>query len=276
MSLSRRAALKGGLGIVGIHSLAPLLSAVEADKPSGWTIEYFAGRRVFARGEGKRIVILLHELNGMSPGCVDFGAELAFRGFNVRMPLLFGHPVQDNIVLGTLESCVFGGFHCLSSARKSDTRPVLWLERYIQSLSALREVDAIGVIGMCETGAYPLATMTKDGKVRAAVLSQPALPLRHRFQEDVGLSLDTMNRARSSKIPILALRFCRDDICTHQRFEYLSSFFKDQIAIHQLEGPTGFHASCTHRLHAVLTGPFGDVRSSVRNMVIAFLEARLC
>src|SRR5579872_605189 len=44
---------------------------------------------VYVKGTGPA-VLLLHELNGLSPMCIDFAREIAANGFAVYMPLLFG------------------------------------------------------------------------------------------------------------------------------------------------------------------------------------------
>jgi dienelactone hydrolase len=273
--VSRRAAIRIAAAVLGVACIDRATLAQEVDKPYGWTAESFAGQKIFSRGNASNAVVLLHELPGMSPGCIDFGSELAFAGFRVHMPLLFGHAGQNDVVLGTVESCFLGRFRCFSPGGTVDTAPVLWLQQYIRSLSEDHEIKSVGVIGMCETGAYPLATMETKGKVKAAVLSQPALPLKHNLQRDVGISPATMQKAKESDIPILALRFKEDTISTHCRMEFLQKFFGSQIEIHELDGPTGFQQTCTHRLHAVLTGPFGAIRDSARNTVREFLLAKL-
>ncbi len=275
MVISRRSMVRDLAAGVGAICCTGGAFAEEAQTLSGWTSERFEGRKVFARGTGAKTVVLLHELPGMSPGCIDFGSELAGNGFKVSMPLLFGHPGQESVALGTIQSCFFGGFHCFSPAGKADTGPVQWLQRYVSSLGDVSGVTSIAVIGMCETGAYPLATMEKGGKVKAVVLSQPALPLGKKWQSSVGITDGTLEKARESRVPMMGLRFKQDTISTHARFEYLSGYFKDQFEGHELDGPLGFHQTCTHRLHAVLTGQFDGARDQARKMVIGYLSAKL-
>ncbi len=244
----------------------------ELNKPYGWFEQTIDQRKVYVRGKGDRIVVLLHEINGMSPGCVDFGVELATYGFKVYMPLLFGHVLQDSTILGGMESCWFGGFKCSTPAPKQNPKPVVWVSEFVKHLGARDEVKKIGVIGMCQSGAYPLATVQKDSKVKAVVLSQPALPFGQDKQRDVGLTAATMTTAKASGIPILAFRFKDDTISTCDRFEFLAKYFgSPQFDGHTLDGPPGFHQTLTHRLHAVLTGPFGEIREGARRDVIRFL-----
>lgn len=55
---------------------------------------------------------------------------------------------------------------------------------------------------MCETGAYPLATMESGGSVKATVMSQPALPFPKKLQSSVGLTSVTLKNAKISGAPI--------------------------------------------------------------------------
>lgn len=275
MLISRRTAIRGIIASLGTECLAGCALGRDIRPPYGWRVDGFKRRKVFVRGADSRTVVLLHELPGMSPGCIDFGSELTFRGFEVHMPLLFGHPAQESMVLGTIESCVFGGFHCLSQPEDNDTVPVLWLQQYVRNLIEREGKKSIAVIGMCETGAYPLATMQKNGGVKAAVMSQPALPFSRKLQCSVGITSRTLQRAKDSGVPILGLRFKHDRISTHERFEFLKGFFKDQFECHELDGPPGFSGTWTHPLHAVLTGPWGEIRDKARSMVVDFLESKI-
>jgi len=49
--------------------------------------EGFPARKVYMKGAGPAVV-LLHELPGMIPECVDLGRSIAAAGFTVYMPLL--------------------------------------------------------------------------------------------------------------------------------------------------------------------------------------------
>jgi dienelactone hydrolase len=56
-----------------------------------FTSEGFPARTVYTKGTGPAVV-LLHELPGMIPECVDLGRRIAEAGFTVYMPLLFDQP----------------------------------------------------------------------------------------------------------------------------------------------------------------------------------------
>jgi dienelactone hydrolase len=251
-------------------------NAHEVEMPFGWTEERIDGRKIYRRGNGARVVVLLHEINGLSPGCIDFGNELASNGFRVYMPLLFGHPGEHSSFVGGIQSCFFGGFKCNSPGGKIDTKPVIWVRNFVEHLCNRSDVTAVGVIGMCESGAFPLATMKKGSKVRAVVLSQPAIPFAKDRQSDAGIAPSTMQQAKESGTPILFFRFKEDTISTFARYDYLFKYFgPQQLEGHCLDGPSDFHPTWDHRLHAVLTGPFGKIREDARQTVMQFFKDKL-
>jgi dienelactone hydrolase len=272
MTAGRRAFLMALTGAAPALTAEPAVCD-EVRQPSGWCRARCEGRTVFYRGEGP-VLVLLHEINGLSPGCVDFGVQLADSGFRVFMPLLFGHAVQDNVVLGYLESC-WGEFSCEATGK--DMKIAGWLRRFVAGLkTGVPEGKGIGVIGMCLTGGLPLNVMTKDSGVKAVVMSQPAIPFGGLDKQDsIGVSDHTMLTARESGIPILAFRFKDDTISTAARFRFLDQYFGMQFEGHQLDTPHGFHADWTHSLHAVLTGAFGEKKQWARRQVIAFMRAKL-
>jgi len=260
-----------GVAASAAHALPP------AQKYVPWQESIWQGRSVFRQGASRRAVILLHELNGLSRSCIGFGQELVDEGFQIHMPLLFGHFCQDAIIPGFLESCMFGEFHCNTSGKNlsSATKPINWVQAFVNRLATDAGIDQIGVIGMCQSGAFPIVTMKEGSKVRAVVLSQPALPLGQSKQSDVGLSESAMADARKSKTPILAFRFAADTLCTASRFNFLESYFGAE----QFRPVIFDHCDCeqtiTHRCHSVLTGPTEDARNKARATVKKFFDERL-
>ena len=273
-AMTRRGALSalGASAVSSMQAFAGPPHPEELSKPYGWVAERIQKRTVYVRGSGRRVIVLLHEINGLSPGCVDFGVELASHGFKVYMPLLFGHVLQDSLILGSIESCWLGGFRCTSPGTEKDTKPVIWVRDFVASLD--ESADAIGVIGMCETGAYPLATMRRESNVKAVVLSQPALPISQERQRDVGISPEAMKEAKEERYSDPRLPFqggTRSRLATD--LEFLQNYFEGQLKPHPLDGPADFHQTWSHRLHAVLTGPFDGIREQARHEAIRFLES---
>lgn len=277
-ALSRRKFIYGlsAVGLAARASVSQAQQSEEVHKPFGWLGSSFSGRTVYERGSSDKVVVLLHELNGLSPGCIDLGVQLVDHGFRVFMPLLFGRPTQDSVFLGSIQSCLFRRFHCFSEGSENhDTPPVEWTRTFVRHLSDQPSVRFIGVIGMCQSGSFPLATMSSDCKVRGVVMSQPALPMGEKRQKDVGIAHTTLASAKASKIPILAFRFRTDMLCSEERFAYLETYFgKDQFQGQSFDC-AGFHSSLTHRLHAVLTGSCWSAREQARDEVMKFFSKRL-
>jgi dienelactone hydrolase len=248
----------------------------EAKKPLGWTQDTFEGRTFFRRGTSPRAVVLLHELNGLSPECIAFGAQLVEAGFTVFMPLLFGHPEQNSIFLGTIESCIFGGFHCLAEGKpEQDTAPVRWTRSFVNELNKRTEITSIGVIGMCQSGSFPLATMTQGSKVRAVIMSQPALPIGKIHASNTGIARTTIETAQRSQIPILAFRFKKDTLCREDRLQALKALFPTRFTCHEFDCLDMKMKMSSHNQHAVLTGACVPIRTQARLEAIAFLKDKL-
>ena len=121
------------MGLVARTLVAQAPQPEEVNKPFGWLGSSFSDHTVYERGSSDKIVVLLHELNGLSPGCIDLGVQLVDHGFRVFMPLLFGHPTQDSVLLGTIQSCLVGRFHCFAEGKeKHDTAPVDWTRNFVE------------------------------------------------------------------------------------------------------------------------------------------------
>ena len=106
----------------------------------------------------------------------------------------------------------------------------------------------VAVIGMCLTGAFPLALLG-DG-VEAAVLCQPTLPLNvllmrpiGKQKEALGLSEDDINRAKKVKTPLLALRYQTDHLCPKERMKTLREIFQLRVAMIEIDGESQGHST---------------------------------
>ena len=73
---------------------------------------------VYKKGSGP-VVIVLHELPGLSPTSLDLGRRIADEGFTVLMPLLFGSPGQDSGKRGFVQICLAREFTLLRTNRTS-------------------------------------------------------------------------------------------------------------------------------------------------------------
>jgi dienelactone hydrolase len=90
--------------------------AVDPDIPGFSSFAFPDGditHTVYQRGVG-RAVVLIHELPGMTPACIEYATELA-QSFSVYMPLLFGKPYDNNDVEFVPHICVSREFAALSN-----------------------------------------------------------------------------------------------------------------------------------------------------------------
>jgi dienelactone hydrolase len=190
----------------------------------------FPARRVYTRGRGPAVV-LMHELTGMIPACVDLARRIADAGFTVYLPLLFGEPNQPfslpSMVGFTLQLCISQEFYCFA---KHQTSPITaWLRALCRKAKADCGGAGVGVIGMCLTGGFALALMADDSVI-APVASQPSLPfgITQPQKSALGISpgdLATAQARASQGVPLLALRFSDDKISPPEKFDALRTAF---------------------------------------------------
>ncbi|WP_088243882.1 dienelactone hydrolase family protein [Calothrix rhizosoleniae] len=186
-------------------------------------------RLVYKKGSGPA-VILMHELPGMIPECVDLARRLA-ENFTVYMPLLFGEPDKPLSALGmakyTAQLCISKEFYCFA---KNKSSPITdWLKALCRHGKQECGGQGVGVIGMCLTGGFALSLMADDSVI-APVASQPSLPfgITSTHKKALGISPDDLQNAKeraNSGVPILALRFSEDSISPPEKFETLRQEF---------------------------------------------------
>ena len=186
-------------------------------------------RLVYKKGNGNA-VILMHELPGMIPECVDLARRLA-ENFTVYLPLLFGEPNKPlsvpKMLQYTAQICISQEFYCLAKHKSS---PITnWLKALCRQAKHECGGSGVGVIGMCLTGGFVLSLMADD-TVIAPVASQPSLPFGITPAQKAALGVDVAelkiakNRANNG-VPVLALRFSEDKTCPPARFETLRKEF---------------------------------------------------
>jgi dienelactone hydrolase len=186
-----------------------------------------SSRRVYYKGSGPAVIVM-HELPGMIPECVDLARRIAAAGFTVYLPLLFGEPDRPfSLVrmLGfTAQLCISHEFYCFA---KHESSPITnWLRDLCRKVHQDCDDRGVGVIGMCLTGGFVLSLMA-DESVIAPVISQPSLPLgiTPAHKAALGVSEPELNKARSRDVPLLALRFSDDKTSPRQRWETLQQKF---------------------------------------------------
>jgi dienelactone hydrolase len=229
-------------------------------------------RFVFRASHGPGL-LLLHELPGMVPECVDFGRRLADAGFTVFMPLMFGEAGKRHHIPPL---CVFREFNLWRSGR---TSPIVgWLRALSRHIHDLGDSGPrLGVIGMCLTGSFAL-TMMLDDWVTAPVLSQPSLPLAPSFiPSNRRGALDVTEgdlraavaAAHQRNLQVKAFRFSDDVICPRERFETLRARFGARFSPHEVPGGK----------HSVFTLHYMDIpeekRQQAWDSLLTFLHAQL-
>ena len=192
-------------------------------------------RLVYKKGSGAA-VILMHELPGMIPECVDLARRLA-ENFTVYMPLLFGEPDQPfsvpKMLQYTAQLCISKEFYCF--ARNKSSPITDWLKELCRHAKQECGGKGVGVIGMCLTGGFVLSLMADDSVI-APVASQPSLPftITPAHQSALGVSPEDLALAKeraNNGVPILALRFSEDKISSLERFVTLRQEFGEEMEV---------------------------------------------
>jgi dienelactone hydrolase len=229
----------------------------------------------FEKGAGPGVV-LIPELPGLTPGVLGFGEHLVSAGFTVVIPSPFGTPGREEsmgYVLGTLTRlCVSKEFRCFTANAE---RPITkYLRAVATDLAARTPGRGVGVIGMCFTGGFALATAVED-VVTAPVLSQPSTPfaVSARLRRDPGLSQQELDvvKERTDKggLCVLGLRFSGDRAVPRERFATLRAQLGDAFEVIELDSSPGNPDGYGKGAHAVLTA---EVRADPPNSAYAARE----
>ncbi|MET9271728.1 dienelactone hydrolase family protein [Kribbella sp. NPDC003557] len=213
----------------------------------------------FEKGEGPGVV-LIPEIPGLTPEVAAFGEHLVREGFTVVIPSPFGTPGRaetPGYTLGVIARlCVSKEFRCFAAnAERPITR---YLRAVATDLAARTPGRGVGVIGMCFTGGFALATAVED-VVTAPVLSQPSTPfaVTPGLRRDPGLSereLEAVKeRVRTDGLCVLGLRFSRDRMSPAERFVTLRAQLGDAFEVIELDSAPGNPDGYGSSAHSVLT-----------------------
>jgi dienelactone hydrolase len=192
-------------------------------------------RLIYRKGSGDG-VILMHELPGMIPECVDLARRLA-GNFTVYLPLLFGEPDKPlsvpRMLLYTAQICISKEFYCFAQNKSSPITD--WLKALCRQAKQECGGRGVGVIGMCLTGGFVLSLMADDSVI-APVASQPSLPfgIIPAHKAALGVSPEELEVAKeraNNGVPILALRFSEDKICPPDKFMTLRKEFGEETEV---------------------------------------------
>jgi dienelactone hydrolase len=188
---------------------------------AGWDQSSFTHEGVthstWRRGSGP-VVIVVHEIPGVTPNVIEFAERVVNEGFTVVMPLLVGEvgrsPSGAYIAQSMAKVCISREFTTMAMHK---TSPIIsWLRALARQLHA--EVGGIGVgaVGMCFSGGFALGMMVDDIVV-APVLSQPSLPFAIGGSRAADLNLSESDQARvveraQTGCQVLGLRYTGDKL----------------------------------------------------------------
>ena len=235
-------------------------------------------------------VLLLHELAGLSNNTVKFAASLMDAGFTVAMPHLFGRVgAEGNGGMGAGAAGLLG--RCIMREmsfflRDQPPQGTEWLKEASKVLGE-RSISprGVGVIGMCATGSFAMATVL-DPHVGAVVASQAALPLLRRGTWGVP---GGDRKLADEDTAVMTLRFCTDAKSGKGRVKRLPERMNETLT-YNTSGPTdsklphaerGIEEGVGNRLHVIWAGGAGhSILTSERvdravTAVIDFLRKNL-
>jgi dienelactone hydrolase len=193
---------------------------------------------VYRKGVGPGVLVM-HELPGLTPQCIDLANRIESSGFTVFLPLLFGEPNSSATVANTLRVCVNREFKCFAL---NESSPIsVWLRALGRKIHGDLNGNGIGVIGLCLTGGFVLSLMA-DADVLAPVTSEPSLPfmdLTDAGRRALGVSDADLDAAVKNGRDLLGFRFSWDWICPEQRFESLQAHFGDRFIRTDIDSSPG-------------------------------------
>ena len=240
---------------------------------AGWDQSPFTHEGVthptWRKGTGP-VVIVVHEIPGVTPKVIEFAERVVNEGFTVVMPLLVGEvgrgPSGAYIAQSMAKICISREFTTMAMRK---TSPIIsWLRALAQQLHA--EVGGIGVgaVGMCFSGGFALGMMVDDIMV-APVLSQPSLPFAIGGSRGADLNLSESDQARlveraQAGCQVLGLRYTGDKL-VGTRFATLRKLLGEAFIAVEF-------ASTSKQDHSVLTE---QIQPEAIERVLQFLHDKL-
>ena len=220
----------------------------------GWVKGSFTAaaltRDTYRKGTGP-VVIVVHEIPGITPAVERFANDVVNAGFTVVMPNLVGTAGRDvsgkYIASSMLKVCISKEFTNMAMQK---TSPIIsWLRALARSLHAEVGGKGVGAVGMCFSGGFALGMMVDDIMI-APVLSQPSLPFSvgKARGADLNLSPDdaiVVAQRAADGCQVLGLRFDQDKL-VGDRFNSLRELLGDAFIAIELP-------SQSPKDHSVLT-----------------------
>jgi dienelactone hydrolase len=226
-------------------------------------------RDTYRKGTGP-VVIVVHEIPGITPAVERFADDVVQAGFTVVMPDLVGTAGQEvsgkYIASSMAKVCISREFTTMALGH---TSPIIsWLRALARSLHKEIGGKGVGAIGMCFSGGFALGMMVDEIMV-APVLSQPSLPfsIGKKRGADLNLSPDdaeVIAQRAAQGCQVLGLRFDQDKL-VGDRFTSLRELLGDAFIAIELP-------SSSKKDHSVLTEQRDE--ASVQK-VVEFLTQKL-
>ena len=223
----------------------------------------------YRKGSGP-VVVVVHEIPGITPKVLEFAERVVTQGFTVVMPLLVGEvgrkPSGSYIASSMRKICISREFTTMAMHK---TSPIIsWLRALARQMHS--EVGGVGVgaVGMCFSGGFALGMMVDDIMV-APVLSQPSMPFAVGTNRSADLNLSSSDEARiveraQAGCQVLGLRFTGDKL-VGTRFDSLRELLGDAFVAVEFE-------STTKQDHSVLTE---QIQEEGVTRVLEFLKLKL-
>ncbi len=256
---------------------------------TGWRKAPFTGAGLtydcFEKGQGPGVV-LIPEIPGVTPHVLGLADHLVDEGFTVVIPSPFGQPGREETAGYSVRTfarlCVAAEFRAFAADAR---RPITaYLRAVTADLAARTPGRGVGVIGMCFTGGFALATAV-ESSVLAPVMSQPAtpFPLGARRRRDPGLSQQefeqVVERSRTEGLCVLGLRFSEDRAVPPERFATLREQLGNAFEVIELDSSPGNAGGFKKSAHSVLTAEVRDEPGhpalAARTRVVEFLKEQL-
>ena len=227
-------------------------------------------RDTYRKGSGP-VVIVVHEIPGITPAVERFADDVVNAGFTVVMPNLVGTAGQEvsgkYIATSMLKVCISKEFTNMALQK---TSPIIaWLRALARSLHQEVGGKGVGAVGMCFSGGFALGMMVDDIMV-APVLSQPSMPFTvgKARGADLNLSPDdaiVVAQRAADGCQVLGLRFTQDKLVGN-RFDSLRTLLGDAFIAIELP-------SQSSKDHSVLTEQRDE--ASVQRVLDFFAEKLL-
>ncbi len=190
-------------------------------------------RDTYRKGSGP-VVVVVHEIPGITPAVERFANEVVGRGFTVVMPDLVGTPGKEvsgkYLASSMFKVCISKEF---TNMALNKTSPIIaWLRALARSLHNEVGGKGVGAVGMCFSGGFALGMMVDDIMI-APVLSQPSMPFAVNKARGADLNLSPDDAAviaqrAADGCQVLGLRFTKDK-AVGDRFTSLRELLGDSF-----------------------------------------------